>query len=170
MSQPCYLYRHFDADGVLLYVGISHNIFNRLDAHTRKSHWFKDIKWVQIEKHPCRKTAMRAEGVAILNEQPKYNLTNPAVKWEKEAEKQLKKEILAHHVAEFEKFQGNNFSGKDFRRVRKIQLKATQKELADKMSVSVRTIQDIEASKEVRGIYTMVLSLIVEKASRSWPP
>jgi len=42
------LYRHFDATGRLLYVGISLFAFRRLAAHERNAGWWKDVRTVTI--------------------------------------------------------------------------------------------------------------------------
>ena len=68
----CALYRHFDKDGVLLYVGISLSAVARLSQH-KDSAWFKEIKKVEIEHYPTRGEALGMEALAIRNENPKYN-------------------------------------------------------------------------------------------------
>jgi len=69
-----YLYRHFNGDGELLYVGISLNALNRLGQHKEHSHWFETISRVHIEKYETRESALEAETLAIRNEKPKYNI------------------------------------------------------------------------------------------------
>ena len=68
-----YLYRHFDADGGLLYVGVSLNALNRLGQHKDHSHWFDSICRVEIQKFDTRAKALAAETLAIGNERPKHN-------------------------------------------------------------------------------------------------
>lgn len=68
------LYRHYDADGKLLYVGISLSAVERLNRHKRgKSSWFSQISRVEIEAHETRSGALKAEREAIENESPEYN-------------------------------------------------------------------------------------------------
>jgi hypothetical protein len=69
------LYRHFDATGRLLYVGISLFAFRRLAAHERNAGWWKDVRTVTITP-PYRtraEVAAAAEIEAIRNEKPRYN-------------------------------------------------------------------------------------------------
>ena len=66
------LYRHFDADGQLLYVGISVNALIRLSQH-RHAPWFRTIARVEIEWHPTREAAEAAELAAIRMEGPVWN-------------------------------------------------------------------------------------------------
>lgn len=68
------LYRHFDKEGILLYVGISYNTLTRLNQHKRTAHWFKDIVNVTIEQFETRKEVEEAELIAIRTEKPKYNI------------------------------------------------------------------------------------------------
>lgn len=68
------LYRHFAADGRLLYVGISLSAIGRLAQHRETSHWYGEIARVDIEWHSDRNAAMKAEKNAIQNEHPPYNI------------------------------------------------------------------------------------------------
>jgi hypothetical protein len=90
------LYRHFDTQGRLLYVGISLSTVARLTQHRSSSGWFNKIARVEIEKHPSRRAALEAEKAAILNELPVCNvLLNEAA-----ARKVLHaKKHLANHVS-----------------------------------------------------------------------
>jgi phage-related minor tail protein len=67
------LYRHFDKDGQLLYVGISLSHVARLAQHRDGSPWYEDIAHVTIEWHKTRVEAELAETKAIGREAPKYN-------------------------------------------------------------------------------------------------
>lgn len=68
------LYRHFDAAGRLLYVGVSLNAINRLSQHRDNAHWFNDIARVTIKWLPTRSSALAAEAVAIATERPMHNI------------------------------------------------------------------------------------------------
>lgn len=73
------LYRHFAADGELLYVGISLCAVNRLGQHKEHSTWFDRIARVDIERLETREAALAAERLAIVEERPVYNvLHHPA--------------------------------------------------------------------------------------------
>lgn len=71
------LYRHFDARGALLYVGISLSPTYRLQQHGRTAHWSDDIARVTIEWFPSRALALEAERAAISREDPRHNLQRP---------------------------------------------------------------------------------------------
>lgn len=84
-SQPSQLYRHYDSNGNLLYVGISISTIQRLSQHKDFSHWFEKISKVTIEHHKSREEAIAAEIKAIKEEKPEYNIKHKQ-KLEKEAE------------------------------------------------------------------------------------
>ena len=68
----CQLYRQFDCDGVLLYVGVSENAQRRQIAH-RYSSWAGQIAKVTVEDFPTKAAAHAAERAAILAEAPMFN-------------------------------------------------------------------------------------------------
>lgn len=68
------LYRHFDAAGRLLYVGISLNSVMRLSQHKLHSQWFAQIAHVEVETFPNRAAALQAERRAIAVEKPQHNI------------------------------------------------------------------------------------------------
>lgn len=68
-----HLYRHFDEEGALLYVGISLSALNRLVAHIDDSAWYWSIAKVTIEVLPTREAAEEAERQAIRTERPLFN-------------------------------------------------------------------------------------------------
>lgn len=67
------LYRLYDENDRLLYVGISHSARFRLMQHVRKV-WWKDVSRKEVEKHPNRKAALQAEKTAVHTERPIWNV------------------------------------------------------------------------------------------------
>ncbi len=67
------LYRHFDCNGVLLYVGVSLSALHRLSKHRKHAHWFNQIKRVEIEDFETREEALAAEGDAIVRRLKRHN-------------------------------------------------------------------------------------------------
>jgi len=67
------LYRHFNSEGQLLYVGISNSTLIRLGAHKANAHWFDSITNVTIEKCTDREDALAKEAKAIKTEHPMHN-------------------------------------------------------------------------------------------------
>jgi hypothetical protein len=73
LDGPTELYRHFDADGYLLYVGISLTTIGRLANHRNVAPWFRDIVRIDIQRFATRHEALDAEFRAIRDELPLHN-------------------------------------------------------------------------------------------------
>lgn len=73
---PTSLYRHFDAVGTLLYVGVSLSWPARTKAHAQGSRWFEQVAKVEIERFPTRALALEAERKAIQTESPRFNVVH----------------------------------------------------------------------------------------------
>lgn len=73
------LYRHFDASGSLLYVGISVSPLTRSAAHVWGPAWATDIAMINLEWHLTRQDAELAEWQAIKNENPRHNVKRSPV-------------------------------------------------------------------------------------------
>jgi hypothetical protein len=71
------LYRYYDGRGKLLYVGISLSAALRLGQHRKKSGWYRKVARMEIENHPTRDVALRAEALAIAAESPRHNTIRP---------------------------------------------------------------------------------------------
>lgn len=69
-----HLYRHFDAAGTLLYVGVSLNALNRLLAHRRRAPWFWNIARIEVARYPTRQESLDAERQAVQQERPLFNI------------------------------------------------------------------------------------------------
>lgn len=67
------LYRFFDSEGRLLYVGISKFFEARLKQHYRNSSWFFDSHSVTLEHFETRAQVEAAESLAIQTESPLHN-------------------------------------------------------------------------------------------------
>ncbi len=66
------LYRYYDADETLLYVGVSLNAIARLIAHSRRG-WFEKISTIKVEWFDTRALTEAAEIDAIRTEKPIHN-------------------------------------------------------------------------------------------------
>lgn len=73
MTETTFLYRCYDEQDVLLYVGIAGNPMNRLCQHEKGSQWFDKLKNINVEPYPSRRLALEAEKEAIKEEKPLYN-------------------------------------------------------------------------------------------------
>lgn len=75
---PTALYRLFDGNGRLLYIGITYQLTARFASHRVTKEWWSDVARADIEWHPRRSAAEIAEGVAIRIENPLWNKSVPA--------------------------------------------------------------------------------------------
>lgn len=70
------LYRLHNADGALLYVGITSTVTERMATHERTKPWWSEVASIDIEYFATRQAALAAERAAIVSEQPRYNLVH----------------------------------------------------------------------------------------------
>ena len=68
-----YVYRHYNSNNELLYVGMSMNPIHRSAQHGCASHWFDDISRIEIEKFETKNEALACERDAIKKENPTFN-------------------------------------------------------------------------------------------------
>lgn len=68
------LYRFFDSDGTLLYVGITDNTKERFYQHSTTKPWWSSVASQRIEWLDTREEALAAERVAIRGERPIWNI------------------------------------------------------------------------------------------------
>lgn len=74
------LYRHYDKNDVLLYLGISLTLFQRLADHKLYSIWFNEVTKITVERFNSEKNLLIAEKKAIKNEKPLYNIQHSDLK------------------------------------------------------------------------------------------
>lgn len=73
-----YVYRLWDENGELLYVGISKTLVNRLTQHDESQPWASEVATVTAKRYPNRDKARAAEIEAIQTENPRYNIRDRA--------------------------------------------------------------------------------------------
>lgn len=73
------LYRLFDAQGRLLYVGIAFNPRDRWRGHCSTKSWWQQVDRREVEWHDSRSEAQIAEAAAITEERPLYNIAGAEV-------------------------------------------------------------------------------------------
>jgi predicted GIY-YIG superfamily endonuclease len=74
VSKPHVLYRAYDAQGVLLYIGITMNPGNRFAQHSEDKPWWADVAEIRVEHFGSRKRVLAAERAAIQAERPRFNV------------------------------------------------------------------------------------------------
>ena len=80
------LYRFYNADSDLLYIGITNNPTVRWRGHRNTKDWWHEIATITLQTFPDRTNTLKAEREAIIAEHPQYNVvynvTEPAItKW-----------------------------------------------------------------------------------------
>lgn len=71
-----YLYRLYDANEQLLYVGISKSAIHRLHEHLTTQPWAEQIVTQKVQRFNSRQELEEAEKAAIKAENPKHNITH----------------------------------------------------------------------------------------------
>jgi hypothetical protein len=67
------VYRWYDSDDTLLYVGMTNNVMNRSATHAGERPWWDRIAYCLVEWHPSRSAAVAAESKAIRTEGAEWN-------------------------------------------------------------------------------------------------
>lgn len=68
------LYRFFDDQGSLLYVGLTVNLPTRLRDHHRGKAWWQSVARMTVQRYPTRAEVVFAERLAIIAEKPLHNV------------------------------------------------------------------------------------------------
>jgi predicted GIY-YIG superfamily endonuclease len=75
MQETKTLYRFYDKNQVLLYVGITSSWRNRIASHKRNSFWYQFVDQSKVETIPAD-LALKIESSTIWAEKPIFNLSN----------------------------------------------------------------------------------------------
>lgn len=70
---PITVYRLYDHDGALLYIGATGQLINRCTVYAHTKSWWADVESIQLEHFTSRAEASDAEATAIEYEHPRYN-------------------------------------------------------------------------------------------------
>lgn len=69
----CAVYRHLDADGDLLYVGVTNNPKRRIAEHKCRAVWADQFETVAVKWYKTRDEAIAVEAATIAEEGPTFN-------------------------------------------------------------------------------------------------
>lgn len=144
------LYRHFDENGTLLYVGVSLSAMHRLGQHKEHSHWYERIKNVTIEKFETRESALHAETMAIVHEKPEYNIAKKAIA--QKIRKQIEEEERQKQIEEEEKQKHRKDKELLLRRFVWFNPFYSVRETADILRVSEPTIKSLIESNRLGAV------------------
>lgn len=136
------LYRHFDKDGTLLYVGISLSAIYRLSQHGDHSEWFNSISRVEIESFETREMAIEAEARAIFNEKPKHNIMRPR-------RQKILNEIAIQELFEYELKRSEMSNEELTGRVVKFNILYSFSEVASMLGIGGKTLHRLIEEKKI---------------------
>jgi hypothetical protein len=72
-GSPMALYRLYDDNDRLLYVGVTHSLSNRFGQHAEGKPWWPQVRRRTAAWYEDRKQVLAAEARAIMDEEPLYN-------------------------------------------------------------------------------------------------
>lgn len=94
------VYRAFDHDRSLLYVGCSIEPMRRMKDHDHTSTWYQQVRYIELEWFDNREEALAAEAKAILDEKPAFNRSGTSPEpLEQEADIPLSREERKREMA-----------------------------------------------------------------------
>lgn len=70
------LYRLYDDDEELLYVGITNALPTRLEQHRASKPWWTEVKTIQVRHYDTREDAESSERWFIKKERPRWNVAH----------------------------------------------------------------------------------------------
>ena len=75
-SERTALYRCYDREGALLYIGVAKHFGLRWSRHKGKTPWWDQVHRQTVEWYDSRPEALDAEADAIFAEQPRHNVVH----------------------------------------------------------------------------------------------
>ncbi|QGJ90324.1 G-I-Y-Y-I-G endonuclease [Mycobacterium phage Chuckly] len=75
-DKPHILYRFYNAEDDLLYIGITNNPRSRFNQHHADKAWFKSVARSTMQHFATRAELETAEVAAIQSEMPRYNVAH----------------------------------------------------------------------------------------------
>ncbi|MFI6228661.1 GIY-YIG nuclease family protein [Micromonospora echinospora] len=73
-NRPTALYRFYDQDDAVIYVGVTADLETRWMSHKREKPWWPEVSRREVEWYPDRHKALQAEAETIEREKPRYNV------------------------------------------------------------------------------------------------
>lgn len=73
-TSPTFVYRLYDAESALIYIGCTRDPRTREGAHRKNSWWWPQVEHVRLTIFPSRAYALQREAQAIASERPLWNV------------------------------------------------------------------------------------------------
>jgi hypothetical protein len=81
LRMPHYVYRLYDANMRLLYVGCTYSPRTRLGDHRRYQPWFPEVATTRVTAYPDAAEGYAAEAAAHASESPIHGYPHTAAAW-----------------------------------------------------------------------------------------
>lgn len=92
---PTFLYEIFGAEDLLLYVGVTQSLKQRLNGHRATKPWWGEVAYVQRTAYDTRAAAIAAEAETIRTREPKYNVMHSTINLKAEPAQKLRPAMSA---------------------------------------------------------------------------
>lgn len=76
-----YVYRIYDKDNSLLYVGCTSDFGQRMNQHHNEREWGKEIFRTEVEVLPTKREGLEREGELVKTLSPRYNIRVSTGDW-----------------------------------------------------------------------------------------
>lgn len=73
-NDPTTVYRMFNSDGAVIYVGITNNLRARLRQHAGDKSWYGEVSRIESRAFDTRTEALEVEATLIRELTPRYNV------------------------------------------------------------------------------------------------
>lgn len=77
---PHDVYKAYDINGRLLYVGISVNVFARMKEHKQYAGWMSAASRIDVVRYADRASAQAVEAICIRDDAPVFNVTRESTR------------------------------------------------------------------------------------------
>jgi predicted GIY-YIG superfamily endonuclease len=99
------VYRLYDQQNRLIYVGCTYDLYKRLKTHQKTAWWYPQIARIVTEQQPTRRAALTAETNIRNTEHPRWNIE---ARWiHKES---MNRQMLADYVTALENHHMRKYS------------------------------------------------------------
>ena len=99
------VYRLYDQQDRLIYVGCTHDLVSRLKTHQKTAWWYPQIARISTQQHQGRGAALKAETLIRNTQHPRWNIE---ARWMQR--EHWNRQMLADYITALENHQGNKYA------------------------------------------------------------